>query len=303
MEQKVLRSSTTPLITYPRVRDAAAVVLGVPSSVGVRIRTPAVAMPVAFDTGTPVVENTSVTVPGALADGATAIALGTPKTFHRGHRYLLTDVVGGEVCEITSASEGSVTTLQLAEPLPLAFAANATISSHAITCALTAPQTAIEGECIALWQATVLGVVYDWAQPFRIVRRMAIPTLTPTSLQEKWPTIRQLRSRADVDFEESIAQAWEDDILPLLEAKDISPEDIISIDALEPLHALAVLRKYATTSPTIIPEVWTRIEKRWLQLIETTFAREDWYEADQHADPPSHEEGDEKAGGAIRIIR
>lgn len=209
-----------------------------------------------------------------------------PSTAVAGHRYIL---AGDELLEEVEAEFVGAGTMRLTDELIDAVPSGTQILGFACSKQLTTLQTSITGRgCLAIWTATFAdGTKVTWADSFRVVRRMVSSSLTPSTLREKWPVVRTWRDRNDRSLERTLLQSWEDDILPLLETQDpvIDAEDIISVGALEPLHALAVVIKMALPEEAISEQVKTQLQNRWKVLKDETFARDDWYEAKQVADP------------------
>lgn len=303
-EQKILRDTTQTLLSYPRLADSGEVLRQVPASVVVKVGTPAVA----FDDGASYVAGTvdavNTTLSAAAAEGATSLAIASAAV-RSGRRYLVADGAGGFV-EVESRSEGTVTTMQLAEPLPRALASGAALRGFACSIALTTGQTDLVGNGIAEWQATMAAPdsrVLVWLQGFRIVRRLLRHTLTPTRLTQAWPAVAAMRNRQDVDLEETIAATWEHRILPLLSARGIVEDNVASAEALEPLHALACVMQLLLPNPATAGELYERLERRWVQLEETTFARMDQWQVPQDEAPQPRPEGGAQPAMGCRLVR
>lgn len=285
-EQRILRDTTQTLISYPRLGDSGEVLRQVPASVEVKIGTPALAFDETAAYAAGIVDAYDETLSAAALEGATSLAVSSG-AIKRGRRYLVADGAGGFI-EVESRTEGTGTTMQLAEPLPRALASGAVVKGFACTVALTAAQTDMVGNGIAEWKATMASPdsrVLVWQQSFRIVRRLLLFTLTPSRLTQVWPALMAMRNRQDVDFEELINATWTHRILPLLAARSIQEDDVVSADRLEPLHALACMMQVMLANPQTPSDTYERFERRWLQLEESTFAASDWWKTAQDETP------------------
>ena len=300
-EQKILLGSTQTLLSYPLVNDGTPVRI-VPSSVTVRIGTPAVQMP---DEGAGVsatVDPLSTTTSAAAVEGATTLSVASA-TWVRGRRYL---IGGANPQEITCAQiDGASTSLRVAEPIPVAIASGATISGFAVYKALTAAQTEFVGEGLALWRAVMNSITYEWRQSFQIVRALPQYTLTATKLTQGsyGALVRTLHPRQDTDFSETIAAGWSNRIEPLLSARKVKAEDVISWDALEPLHRMACVMELVEGAPTFSNEVFERIARRYHEMIEETFAAATWYAAPQVALPAARDGNYQPVVQGVRLTR
>lgn len=301
-EQRILLGSTQSLVSYPRVAPGGAFLRGVPSSATVRIGTVADSMPSVGVSAT--VDSVSTTATQAALEGATSITVAS-MTAVLGRRYLVQPATGSAYVEVVSATAGvlSASALTLAEPLPLAVASGAAVKGWAVTKALTAAQTAEPGSGLAIFKATVDGVDYEWSHEFRIVRRIPTSVLTPTRLTQAWPSVRQMRSRQDVDFEETIEAAWGHRILPFLAANGIDAEDVTSVDVLEPLHAVGCVLQLVEGNPAVPRELVESIQRRWERLSETTLARKDWWETPQDSQPTRRPEEKPAARSGLTLTR
>ena len=303
-EQKILRDTAQTLLSYPRLGDSGEVLRQVPASVTVKIGTPAESFDETTSYAAGTVDAVSTTLSAAVDEGATSLTIASA-AIRRGRRYLVADGAGGFV-DVESRSEGTLTTMQLAEPLPRALASGAAVRGFACSIALTTAQTDLVGNGIAEWRATMSSPdsrVLVWTQGFRIVRRLLLYTLTPTRLTQAWPAIQPLRTRQDVDLEETISATWAHRILPLLAAKGIDEDDVVGADALEPLHALACLMQLLLPNPSTAGELFDRLERRWAQLEETTFSRKDWWQVPQDQTPQPRPEDQLRPAMGTRLVR
>jgi hypothetical protein len=235
------------------------------------------------------------------ASGAQSLTVASA-TWVRGRRYII-ETIDGHVLDVTSRQSSTGTTLYITEPLPIAVPTGSAVKGWAVLRALTADETEEPGNAEALWSAVVGGVTYVWMQSFRIARRIPVSMLTPTTLTQTWSNIRALRARQDTDLEEVILAAWEHRILPLLAARQVSEEDVVSVDALEPLHAIACVLQLAMGNAAVTAEMFDRLEARWSQLVESTFARKDWFEAPQDETPEIRPDAPPVVKTGIRLVR
>lgn len=280
--QRILRNTTTTLLSYPRV-ESGDLVLGVPSTPEVRIGTPASAIPdedAAWPTGTVDPLSTTVTAAGAVGDTTLTVA---SAAWVKGRKYLVDDVDGTVL--VTAAKTVTGTTLYLTEPLERVISTSATVKGWAITKALTTAQTDLTGNAVAVFRAVVGGVTYSWTEAFRIVRRMVVVPLTGPELTAAYPIVHSLKP-ATASLEEIIDAAWEYRLLPKLGAKSVIEEDIVDAEVLRPLLALACVVHLAMLSRSADPVWRDALVADFDRLTESTFARVDWHDAPQTADPP-----------------
>ncbi len=227
-------------------------------------------------------------------------------SFQHGRRYL---IVGDDTLDVVHAGANDATTLQLAEPLTAAIDDNAPVKGWRVSKALTTAQTGtagsgLVGNALALWTATFAdGSTATWAQTFRIVRRLPTFDLTPTELTQRWSNIRNLVSRQDHNFEETIAGAWSDEIEDLLEKKGIDPEDVTSGEALKSLWALACVYKLALLATNLDPLVRAALVEKWQQKSADFLARSDWYAPPQDASPAPRPEEQPAIRPGYRLVR
>lgn len=296
-EQRIMRASTQTLVSYPRLHPAE-VVLGQPSAVTVNLQTPAVQ-----DTtySAAVADALSTTTQGAHQEGADNITLAASVAIVAGRRYLI-QLVEGRNIEVEALKGGTTNTLYTAEPLPCAIANGSAVKGFAVTKALSAAQTDQVGDALALWRATVNGTAYEWSESFRIVNKVTAPRLTPTRLTHAYPLMSSLRDTNDIDYEAIIDAAWDHRVVPLLAAKKILDEDVISDEALVPLHALACVLHIVEPDPRFSTDFIGRLREQYDTMIETTFARVDFAVRDQ-TDLTPRSAGAEPRWGVMRAVR
>lgn len=303
--QKILKDSTQTLVSYPRVSVGGRPLLMRLTSPYVRIHTPA-SVPATVDTWASATTDTVyTTLSAAVSEGATSFALTDVATTVAGRRYLLVDNNTAETSTIESAVSLSDDVFVPTAPMSRDVASGTLLRGFAVYKALTAAQTATCGECIAIWKATDGTNTYQWSQPFQIVRRMPVWDLTPSSLASDYPIIMSSRNADDLDLEAVINAALKHEILPLLHARGIAEENIISTEELEPLHALACVLSVLRQRPDTDETYFQRMQARYDQLKESVFASSRWYELNQQIDPPilPTEQQANQQGNGIRISR
>lgn len=296
-EQRILRASTQTLVSYPRLYPAE-LVLGAPSSVSLLLQTPAVQDTVfsaaSFDT-------LSTTTQGAHQEGDTHITLAASVALVAGRRYLIQLATGRDI-DVQALEGGTTNTLQLVEPLPCAIANNSAVRGFAVLRVLTTAQTDQVGDSLARWRATVAGNTYEWSDSFRIVNKVTSPRLTPTRLTHAYPLMSSLRDTNDIDYEAIIEAAWAHRVVPLLAARKILDEDVISDEALVPLHALACVLHIVEPDPRFSTDFIERLRVAYDKAVETTFARVDFAVRDQ-TDLTPRSSGGEPRWGVMRAVR
>jgi hypothetical protein len=296
MEQRVLKGSTTTIVSYPRLRPSD-VVVGVPSNAKVRVWGPSVPAPEAFTTA--LVDTVNTTVTAEAREGDTEVAI-VAATLVRGRQYLLT-AASGALLVVESRTGGNTTTLALAQPLPVDVDVGASLRGFAVTRALTALETANVGQASALWQATVDGSSVEWSQCFRVVRRIPTALLTPTRLTQAYPILLSMAPPTGLDLEAAIAAAWEHQMVGLLEAKGVFDENVLSDETIVPLHALACCRQLFDFDPRADAAFVARLEKKWDAEVATTFARVGYAEREQTEDPLPRVPAVDEGRGRMRL--
>lgn len=278
--QRVLVGSTDTILSYPRLTADGIVTTGVPSSATARRVTPQVPdASTAYVAAT--VDSLSTTTQGAHSEGDDSITLAGAVTIVAGRRYLITDASHGKAIVVVASRGGSLSELWLQEPLPCDIATGSTVKGIAVTVALDATQTAEPGAGYVLFRATVDGVVREWDEPFRVVRRITSVALTPTELTQSYPTIRQIASSSDLTLEEAIQASWRMVMVPALAARGILDEDVLTDDVLVPMHAAATLLHLARQWPAAPTEFVDRLAASYEQIKQTTWDRIDLLTAPQ----------------------
>lgn len=286
---RVSLGSTPTIVSYPRVAQGGTPLLGRVSDVTVRIGTPASALPSEDDWQSATVDPVDTVTVAAAAEGADTVYVVDGLTpWIRGRRYVIENTAGdpdGDISVVTASATRTSETLNLISPLTRSVPSGVDVYGIAVTKDLTAEQTAVVGPGIAIWRATVDGVEVSWSSSFRIVRRMPTIPLVASELAVAYPQILRMRDVSDETLEELIATAWEHRVLPRLSAKGVIDEDIVDSEPLRPLTALACLIHVVATDESSNGEWRASLMGEFDRLVESTFARSDWYEHDQESDP------------------
>jgi hypothetical protein len=288
--QRILLGTTQSVVSYPRVlRDDVMRLSGVPTSatarrVGQVSRDPETAYVAAT------IDGLSRSTQGAHQEGDEAITLNSAVAIVAGRRYLITDAVHGRSLVVEATKTGTASEMWLAEPLLADVANNSTVQGLEVSVALTAAQTSEPGPGYVLFRATVDGILTEWDEAFRVVRRITSIALTTTTLQHLYPVVRRLASSTDTTLEESIGAAWQAMVSPWLAAIGILDEDIITDDVLIPVHAAAVVLHLARQWPAADVAYVERLEAAYEQSKATTKDRVDLAirsQLEATPDPPS----------------
>lgn len=298
MERRIPIDSTTTLEGYCRLRPGL-LLQGEVTSPKARVKTPAVTG-TTFDACT--VDDVDVEVTAPTDRGGDVLAIESAAVVS-GRRYLL-DTGPAGILDIVSRTEGTVTELRLASALPLDVPSGATVKGHALLRALTSEETSVAGDCSVEWQATVNGQVVAWTDLFRIVRRIPQASMTTTTLLRLRPQMRSLQLPDDVTFEDVIAGAWEGRIVPICEAQGLYDEEIVSDQALLPLHALACVLQVVEDDPRCDRIYVEDLRKQLRAETTRTFARSTYDEQrhDVEASPRNRGSVEDRHNG-IRVTR
>jgi hypothetical protein len=178
----------------------------------------------------------------------------------------------------------------LAEPLLADVANGSAVRGLEVSVALTAAQTSEPGPGYVLFRATVDGILTEWDEAFRVVRRITSIALTTTTLQHLYPVVRRLASSTDTTLEESIGAAWLAMVQPWLAATGILDEDIITDDVFIAVHAAAVVLHLARQWPAADVAYVERLQVAYDQTKATTKDRVDLAirsQLEATPDPPS----------------
>ena len=298
MERKILRASTQTLTSYPRLAPNGLLLLP-PTSVTVKVLTPS-STPNTYVAGT--VDSLSTTTQGAHAEGDDHVTLAASVAIVAGRRYLIEIDGGGRHLDVEALAGGTTNTLRTAEPLPCAVGNGSPVRGWACSIALTAAETDQIGDALALFRAVISGQTYEWSESFRIVNRITSPRLNPTDLTHAYPILSSLRDTNDLDYEALIGAAWEHRVVPLLAAKGILDEDVISDEALVPLHAAAAVLHIVEPDPRFSTDFVNRLRETYDRVTQTTFARVDLAVRAQDDNTPRNT-GAEPKLGFLRAVR
>lgn len=296
MEQRITIDSTQSVVGYPRLA-AEDLVQGVPSSITCKVWTPATT-PTDFVAAS--VDSLSGTLSAAAAAGATSLALTGSVSAVKGRLYLLVD--GGRAIVVEAAVTESSSTFRLAHPLSMAVASGSLLKGWAVTKALTSAQTAQPGPCSILWVATVDSKEVRWSQSFRVVSRLPRMTLTPAALTGAYGSVLSATPPSDPDLERAIFGAWQMEVVPLLEARDVLSEEVTSAEALEALHAIETMRALYCFDPRIDEVFRERLDKQRDERIARTFKRRTFATRDQLEDPTPLVPGGERDLSRRRLL-
>lgn len=282
---RVLLNSTETITSYPRLHADTVLTSHVATSATARRIGPSASDAVgAYVAAT--VDPISATTQGAHQEGDDSITVSVAQAWVAGRRYLITDATAGREIVVVASRTGTSTELWLAEPLISDIGNNSTVKGVAVSVALTAAQTASVGAGYVLFRATIDGVVREWEEPFRVVRRITSIALTPTHLTQAYPVVRKLASATDTTLEEAINASWHHLVVPALAARGVLDEDIMTDDVVEPMHAAATVLHLARQWPQASAEYVTRLEATYEQTKSTTWDRIDFLTAPQDAVTP-----------------
>jgi len=282
---RVLLGSTETITTYPRLAADGVLTSHVATSATARRITPtAPDAEGAYVAAT--VDPLTATTQGAHQEGDNSITTLTAHAWVAGRRYLITDATAGREIVVVATKSGFSTELWMAEPLIADIGNGSTVRGIAVTVALGALQTLSPGAGYVLFRATVDGIVREWTEPFRVVRRITSVALTPTELTQAYPVIRKLASATDTTLEEAINASWRHVVVPSLAARGILDEDILTDDVVSPMHAAATVLHLARQWPQASSEFVTRLEASYEQIKQTTYDRIDLATAAQDEATP-----------------
>jgi len=295
--QRILLGTTQEIVSYPRLSPDG-LVTGVPSSVTAR-RVPTVYEDGVDEYQAVTVDALSTTLSAVALEGDESLTLAGSVTVVAGRRYLVTDANTLRKIEVTPTNSGSVSTLYLSEPLPCDVANGSAVNGIACPVALTTNQTSEPGAGYVLFRGTVGGKVYEWDESFRVVRRITSIALTVGELTTAFPIVRQLASSTDTTLEEAIVAVWRQEMVPLLAARKVLDEDILTDDVMAPMHAAAVVRHLARMWPAAPTDFVMRLSEDYDRQKEITMARIDLAIRSQEVETPSPLE----PGNETRIVR
>lgn len=224
----------------------------------------------------------STTLDSAASEGATEInpvnvSFTGPR---KGDTLVITDEAGDVFVSVQRRV--SNTRIILAEPLPRAIAdgADVVLTRYGVRLPASAVAEENAGEYgIAVFEGLfndgTLQWTERWEEPFRVVRRITSIKLTPSLLTQLYPTVRGLRSSSDTDYEEAIEASWVAVMEPMLAAKGVMHEDIITDDVIVPTHAVATALHLARQARSVEQEYVDRLSAIYEESKTTLFARID----------------------------
>lgn len=301
-EQKILLGSTQTLRAYVHIDvGAGAVLRAQPSAATVRIATPAVSMPDEDDAAAADRDTLSTDLTADAAKGVTQYFV-NEVTFAKGRELLLTAPTG-EQATVKSMTSGLSDLLDVAEPVDFIARTGSTLKGFSVSKPLSSAQTAQPGNGLAMWRVTIDGEDYEIAQPFRVVRRMAVQMLTESELMTSWNVVKELKGRNDISLGEIMNAAWEHRVLPWLEAQNIAEENVVSSAALVPLHAIGCVLQLVDGARQVGPELAERVQKRWDTCAAQTLARKTWYVTEQLETPTPRPDTPAKPVSGPRLVR
>lgn len=272
----VVEDSTEELISYPpQTWD------GTPSSPDVRVATASTGLPEVGSEDAATVDSVSASTNAAADEGARSLSFASDPGCIPGRLYRLHHASTGPVV-VKVLSTGA--TVYLAHALPCDVPSGATLTGLAVSHALTTSETSTSGRGLAIWRATIGGVVRSWEQAFRVVPRAFSQRLTSPQLQtylREWP---RLRPEHDITDQDSIDSAYEW-VLSDLEASGYRVDRINSIEKLN----LAVVRQLLFRAREALDgpaaEATLKAEERYHREIEKAKAGADWwYDRDDDED-------------------
>lgn len=231
--QQVLRGSTATLIHYPARGYH-------PSAATINVISPALGDLEDYQTATR--DSVDEVTTAAASEGARSLVFGSDPGCTVGRWYVLIDDVDGYEIAVRVLKHGSTTYLDA--PLPRAMATGSRLRGLAITHDLTADETAELGHGVASIKYMIAGIDYRDDVPFEVVRSTSRYTLTGARLLAKNPAAAALRLHDD-DLDDAVAAAWDDIVAPALLERRLDPQQILSVDTLEPCHTAATMHHLA----------------------------------------------------------
>jgi hypothetical protein len=284
--QRVLVGSTESILSYPRLSDDVGISTGVPSDPATARRISSQYPDADGVYVAATIDSLSTTTQGACSEGDDRIPLAASVAIVAGRRYLVTDSASARPVVVVAARGGTLATMWLAEPLPCDLGNASTVRGLAVSVALDAVQTGEPGAGYVLFRATVDGVVREWDESFRVVRRITSVALTPTELTQSYPVVRQIASSSDLTLEEAIQASWRMVMVPALAARGILDEDVLTDDVLVPMHASATVLHLARQWPAAPAEFVERLSTSYEQTKQTTWDRIDLITRSQEEETP-----------------
>jgi hypothetical protein len=288
--QKLIVGQSGTITTYPRVangHDSNIICTHGATSVTALNKSPANADAQDSYARSVTLDTFSASVQGAQALGSDSITLSASHTIVEGRNYIVVDDRSGHRFVVTTSKGGTSNTMWLAEPLPHDIASNSTVIGFAVTCAIPSNQTTTAGNGVVYFRGTIDGAVREWAESYRIVYRVTSIALTPTMLTQDYPIIRQITSNTDFSLEEAIQASWRNIVVPVLAARGILDEDVLTDDVIVPFHEVATVLHFARNWPSA-PQEWVKMfEENFERVKQTMFDRIDLLIASAQTETPT----------------
>jgi hypothetical protein len=281
-EQQILEGQSATLVSYPPT-------LAQPSACTVRVGTPTTGLPDADSGSAGTVDTVSATVADGGKRGDTSLALTAAAAFVAGRQYVVVDDDTGARLVVESLTTETTDSRKMASPLVMPIAAGSAVLGYAVTAALSDAVVGDQiGRGVAIWSATIGGVITTWAQDIRIVRRQVAYSLTANDVEKLSPYASQLKPVNDDDWRESIQAAWTLYLVPPMLMAGIAPERINSWEVINPWHLAALEYHLAKTTPD--PDADIREEKKAdLAAIrdQTMKSMRFWVDVEDSESPPA----------------
>lgn len=230
----------------------------------------------------------------------------TDPVFVSGHYVVKDSASGRRMLVEVAAVHGERYSLR--SPLPCDISHASQLLPAEVCCIVDAADNTQCGVAVAQW--TVIGEdgpgdsVYSWSDTFQIVKRLPHWGLNQSKLLQQWPWIARHRDRDDLDLSNLLQTGLELYILPLLRARGIAEEDLISTILLEPAHSTACAYHVALNDSTIENERREEMKRRIHTLVDNAMASPGWFESAQNKDAlvPTPE-GPPNGRRYVRLVR
>lgn len=305
LEQQVLRDGTGTLIAYPPASGA----INNISTPLVRVQTPSVQLPAVGAEDAAALDATNTVVNGAHTKGQDhvdidngAITLPIP-----GRKYLIGKYAGDVdpivITAVRVVNQGSHYRVYTQEPLQDNVAAGELFCGYAITHQLTTTETDVEGDALAVWSVGIGGQKYEWHQPFKVVRQFVHPDLTGADLLAQYPQVQRLSISGDATLSEAIGSAWENLIIPALEARGMYWERIKTVRRLNPPLALATVYHLQRSDARFPLDVLEESRQEYLRALDVAFQSVDFWYDGGNSDARPHAQDSVPAYRQLRLSR
>jgi hypothetical protein len=277
--QKLLVGIAGTITTYPRVsngHDSNIVSLYPATSITALNKSPTNAD--AQDTYARVVtpDTLSTTTQGATQLGSNSIVLAGNVALVEGRQYVIVDAHHGTRFTVVASKGGTTNTLWVQEPIPYDIQNGSQVLGLAISIAIPATQTDSAGNGVVYVRGTVNGVIKEWAETYRVVYRVTTIALTPTMLSQDYPIIRQIASNTDFSLEEAIQASWRNLVVPVLSARGVLDEEVLTDDVIVPFHEIATVLHFARNWPSAPSDWLENLEANYEKIKQTMFDRIDF---------------------------